>query len=80
MTEKNHSVDIGSETYEYITDEHYTYIFNEDGERIIVLKWVVKSENEVKASLYGYGRGIRTGEKIGSERKMREIKKALEIT
>jgi len=70
-------VEIGSELWGYEIEGLYTHIFNEDGETVFTLRWAVKSEDEVRAGIYGYGTGLKIGKLCGESSKLAEIQRVL---
>ena len=70
-------IQIGSETWAYEYDENYTHIYDDDGERVVVLRWRA-TDGEIRAAAYGFGAGRHIGKKQGAAEKVAEIKRALE--
>lgn len=69
-------IKIGSETWAYEIEEHYTYILDPDGEPALRLRWAA-TEGEVRAAAYGFGAGQRIGRKIGEAANLAEIQRVL---
>lgn len=71
-------IQIVSESWSYDIVGGYTYIYDEDGDDAITLRWKA-NEGEIKAAAYGYGAGLRVGRKCGEATKLAEIQRALGI-
>ena len=72
-------VDIGCETWAYEVIDSYTNIIDPDGNHALQLRWPA-TENEVKAAAWGFGAGLKMGQKVGEAAKLAEIQRVLCIT
>lgn len=71
-------VKFGGTSCYYKHKEHYTQLYDEEGDRLTTINWVA-TEKEIMAAFYAYYAGYKDGENSGKLQKAMEIKKALHI-
>lgn len=69
-------LEIGMDIVYYKIEGSYTYLYNEDYQRLGFLRWAA-NEKEVTAAFYGYGMGYTQGKLDGANDKVFEIRKSL---
>jgi hypothetical protein len=79
MSTTQKEIQIGCETWAYEIEGSYTHVTDTDGEPAFTLRWAA-TENEITAAAYGYGAGLRAGEKWGREQQQLDILKAIGLS
>lgn len=72
-------IDFGGTSCYYTHRDHYTQLYDEEGDRLTSINWVA-TEKEIIAAFYAYYAGYKAGENSGKLQKIREIKEALQIS
>lgn len=73
-------INIGTGMHSWSHNNCYAYVFDEEGDQIFTINTTSPTEELVAACLEAYFDGHCHGFKSGAKAKLREIKKALEIT
>jgi hypothetical protein len=79
MKKAQKEIQIGCETWAYEIEGSYAHVTDTDGESAFTLRWAA-TEKEITAAVYGYGAGLRAGEKWGREQQQLDILKAIGLS